>query len=79
MVGGTGLRTALRERGLRPVSTAADQPRAVVQGYTPGITYSLLEQGGLAVAAGALFVASNADLTLPARTASSRATARSSR
>jgi len=49
----------------RPVSTAADQPQAVVQGYSPDITYSLLEQGGLAVAAGALFVASNADLTLP--------------
>jgi glycerol 3-phosphatase-2 len=65
VVGGSGLRMALRERSLRPVSTAADQPRAVVQGYSPDITYSLLEQGGLAVAAGALFVASNADLTLP--------------
>src|SRR3984893_16002442 len=67
VVGGSGLRTALRERGLRPVSTAADQPRAVVQGYAPDISYSLLEQGGLAVPAGALFVASNADLTLPTR------------
>jgi glycerol-1-phosphatase len=65
VVGGNGLRVALRERGLRPVSTAADRPQAVVQGYSPDITYSLLEQGGLAVAAGALFVASNADLTLP--------------
>ena len=67
VVGGSGLRVALRESGLRPVSTAAEQPRAVVQGYAPDITYSLLEQGGLAVAAGALFVASNADLTLPSR------------
>src|SRR5580693_7524535 len=67
VVGGSGLRMALRERGLRPVSTAAEQPQAVVQGYSPDITYSLLEQGGLAVAAGALFVASNADLTLPTR------------
>jgi glycerol 3-phosphatase-2 len=67
VVGGASLRIAMRERGLRPVSTAAEQPRAVVQGYAPGITYSLLEQGGLAVAAGALFVASNADLTLPTR------------
>jgi HAD superfamily hydrolase (TIGR01450 family) len=67
VVGASALRSALRERGLRPVSTAAEQPRAVVQGYAPDISYSLLEQGGLAVAAGALFVASNADLTLPAR------------
>ena len=65
VVGGNGLRTALRERGLRPVSTAAARPRAVVQGYSPNIDYSLLTEGGLAVAAGALFVASNADLTLP--------------
>src|SRR3984957_13682371 len=51
VIGGGGLRMALRERGLRPVSTAAEQPQAVVQGYSPDITYSLLEQGGLAVAA----------------------------
>src|ERR1700730_2526017 len=67
VVGGSGLRLALRDRGLRPVSTAADQPRAVVQGYAPDVSYSMLAEGGLAVAAGALFVASNADLTLPTR------------
>jgi glycerol 3-phosphatase-2 len=67
VVGGSGLRLALRERGLRPVSTAADQPRAVVQGYAPDVSYSMLAEGGLAVAAGALFVASNGDLTLPSR------------
>jgi ribonucleotide monophosphatase NagD (HAD superfamily) len=58
---------ALRERGLRPVSTAADEPQAVVQGYSPDVSYSMLAEGGLAVAAGALFVASNGDLTLPSR------------
>jgi HAD superfamily hydrolase (TIGR01450 family) len=67
VVGGTGLRMALRERGLRPVSTAADKPLAVVQGYSPGLSYSALAEGGMAVAAGALFVASNADITLPGR------------
>ena len=65
VVGGNGLRTAVRERGLRPVTNAAVRPQAVVQGYSPGVDYSLLAEGGLAVAAGALFVASNADLTLP--------------
>ncbi len=65
VVGGMGLRIAVRERGLRPVSTAAERPAAVVQGYAPGIDYPLLAQGGLAVAAGALFVGSNGDLTLP--------------
>jgi len=67
VIGGSGLRAALRERGLRPVSTAIEKPRAVVQGYAPDISYSMLAEGGLAVAAGALFVASNGDRTLPGR------------
>ena len=67
VIGGSGLRMALRERGLRPVSTAIDKPQAVVQGYAPDVSYSMLAEGGLAVAAGALFVASNADRTLPSR------------
>src|SRR5580693_10284145 len=61
VVGGSGLRMAVRERGLRPVSTAADHPQAVVQGYSPDVNYSMLAEGGLAVAAGALFVGSNGD------------------
>jgi glycerol-1-phosphatase len=65
VVGGIGLRMALRERGLRPVSTAAERPAAVVQGYAPDVGYGLLAEGGLAVRAGAWFVASNADVTLP--------------
>jgi glycerol 3-phosphatase-2 len=65
VVGGMGLRYALRERGLRPVSTAADRPAAVVQGYGPDISYGLLAEAALAVRAGAWFVASNADVTLP--------------
>jgi len=67
VIGGSGLRMALRERALRPVSTAIDKPAAVVQGYAPDISYAMLAEGALAVAAGALFVASNADLTLPSR------------
>jgi glycerol 3-phosphatase-2 len=67
VIGSTGLRMAVRERGLRPVSTVADRPQAVVQGYSPDVGYSVLAEGGLAVAAGALFVATNGDLTLPSR------------
>ena len=65
VIGGSGLRMALREHGLRPVTTAAVRPQAVVQGYASDISYSALAEGGLAVAAGALFVASNGDTTLP--------------
>jgi glycerol 3-phosphatase-2 len=65
VVGGTALRAAVAERGLRPVSVAAEQPAAVVQGYAPDLSYPLLAEGSLAVAAGAWFVASNADVILP--------------
>jgi glycerol-1-phosphatase len=65
VVGGTGLRLAVRERGFRPASVASGQTAAVIQGYVPDLSYSLLTEGALAVQAGALFVASNADLTLP--------------
>jgi glycerol-1-phosphatase len=65
VAGGMGLRVAVRERGLRPVSVAADRPAAVVQGYAPGIDYSLLAEAALAVEDGAWYVASNADITLP--------------
>ena len=65
VVGGIGLRLALRERGLRPVSAAAERPAAVVQGYSPDISYSLLAEAAIAVRDGAMYVASNADVTLP--------------
>jgi glycerol 3-phosphatase-2 len=65
VIGSLALRMAVRERGLRPVSSAAQRPLAVVQGYAPGIDYQALAEGGLAVDAGALFVGTNADSTLP--------------
>jgi glycerol-1-phosphatase len=65
VIGGTALRLAVRERGLVPVSTATENPAAVVQGFAPGIDYGKLAEGALAVRAGALFVATNADSTIP--------------
>jgi glycerol-1-phosphatase len=65
VVGAIGLRLALRERGLRPVSAAAERPMAVVQGYGPDISYGLLAEAALAIRAGAWYVATNADATLP--------------
>ena len=65
VIGGTALRLAVRERGLVPVSTATENPAAVVQGFAPGVNYGNLAEGGLAVSAGAIFVATNADSTIP--------------
>lgn len=65
VVGGMGLRQALRAHGLRPVSTAAEEPAAVVQGIAPDLSYALLSEGVLAVRRGAWFVAANGDTTMP--------------
>jgi glycerol-1-phosphatase len=65
VVGGAGLHQAVRERGLRPVTSAAVGPLAVVQGYSPHIDYGLLAEGALAINAGAWYVLSNSDATLP--------------
>jgi HAD superfamily hydrolase (TIGR01450 family) len=65
VVGAIGLRIALRQRGLRPVSTAAERPRAVVQGYAPDLSYDVLAEAALAIRAGAWYVLTNADATLP--------------
>ncbi|WP_019633698.1 HAD-IIA family hydrolase [Actinomadura atramentaria] len=65
VVGGAALRRALHARGLRPVSLAAERPAAVVQGFDPGLDYGLIAEGAKAVLAGALFVGSNGDRTIP--------------
>jgi len=65
VLGALALRLAIRERGLTPVSNAAENPQAVVQGFSPGLGYGSFAEGGLAVRAGALFVGTNADSTIP--------------
>jgi HAD superfamily hydrolase (TIGR01450 family) len=65
VVGGMGLRLAVRARGLRPVTAAGEHPLAVVQGYGPGIDYGALTEAALAIRAGAWYVLTNADPTLP--------------
>ncbi|MFC5820409.1 HAD-IIA family hydrolase [Nonomuraea harbinensis] len=65
VVGGAGLRMAVRGQGLRPVTAAAEGPAAVVQGMWAGLSYGLLAEGALAVRQGALFVAANRDSTMP--------------
>ena len=65
VVGGEGLCRALEERGLVPVSSADDDPVAVVQGFAPELGWSLLAEGAYALATGLPWIASNLDLTIP--------------
>jgi glycerol 3-phosphatase-2 len=64
-VGGEGLVEALRERGLVPVDSAADDPAAAVQGYSPELRWAQLTEMAYAVNAGTPWFASNTDLTIP--------------
>ncbi|MGA5436785.1 HAD hydrolase-like protein [Streptomyces cellulosae] len=66
VVGGEGLRVALRERGLVPVESADDDPAAVVQGYGgPELPWGRFAEASYAVARGVPWFASNTDLTIP--------------
>ncbi|MGY1528534.1 HAD hydrolase-like protein [Streptomyces sp. MN3] len=66
VVGGEGLRVALRERGLEPVESADDEPVAVVQGYGgPELAWGRFAEASYAVARGLPWFASNTDLTIP--------------
>jgi ribonucleotide monophosphatase NagD (HAD superfamily) len=59
------LRAAVEQAGLRVVASADDRPDAVVQGYSPDLRYADLAEATLAIRAGAFWVATNADSTLP--------------
>ncbi|ESZ99846.1 putative sugar phosphatase of HAD superfamily [Frankia sp. CcI6] len=65
ITGGRGLRQAVMEEGLVPVDSAEDDPAAVVQGFDPDLTYARLAEAAYAIRAGALWIASNADRTVP--------------
>jgi HAD superfamily hydrolase (TIGR01450 family) len=65
VVGTTGLIEALRERGLRPVESADDEPAAVVQGYSPELDWHRLAEGAVAIRRGIPWIATNLDPTVP--------------
>jgi glycerol 3-phosphatase-2 len=65
VVGTTGLEHALRERGLVPVPDAHGPVDAVVQGYSPDMTWRLLAEGAIAINRGVPWVATNVDPTVP--------------
>lgn len=65
VVGAEALRAEVRDVGLTPVGTFEEKPAAVVQGYGPDVGWRVLSEAALAVRAGATWVATNTDRTLP--------------
>ncbi len=65
VVGTDSLAGEIAAVGLHPVRGFDDDPVAVVQGYSPSIGWPDLAEAALAIRAGALWVATNVDKTLP--------------
>ncbi|MEV7231638.1 HAD-IIA family hydrolase [Polymorphospora sp. NPDC051019] len=65
VVGADALRDEIAEAGLVPVTRADEEPVAVVQGYGPRVGWAELAEAAVAVRAGAVWVATNTDRTLP--------------
>jgi glycerol-1-phosphatase len=66
VVGGPGLRQALEDAGARLLNGAAWREAEVVAvGFDPDLTYDRVRAAALAIRAGARFVGSNPDNTLP--------------
>lgn len=64
-VGGPGVSLALRSEGLEPVLSVDDCPVAVMQGYGPDVGWRQLAEAAYAIQAGARWMATNTDLTIP--------------
>ncbi|MGK5443791.1 HAD-IIA family hydrolase [Micromonospora sp. URMC 105] len=65
VVGAEALRAEIRAAGLTPVARADESPVAVVQGYGPQVGWVDLAEASVAIRAGATWVATNTDRTLP--------------
>lgn len=65
VVGSAALADEVARVGLTPVRENADEPVAVVQGHSPDTGWWNLAEACLAIRDGALWVACNADATLP--------------
>jgi ribonucleotide monophosphatase NagD (HAD superfamily) len=65
IVGGVGVSASVEAAGLRAVTPSSPQAVAILMGFGPDISWRDLAEASYAVAAGALFVATNTDRTFP--------------
>jgi HAD superfamily hydrolase (TIGR01457 family) len=66
VIGETGIRQALAERGIGVLDGEPDAAEAVVVGWDRGLDYAKLRTASLLIQRGAAFVATNADASYPA-------------
>jgi HAD superfamily hydrolase (TIGR01450 family) len=65
VIGGAGLWQALEAQGLRPVTSAEDDPRAVASGFSADVRWGTVVEGAILVRDGVRWVACNTDRTVP--------------
>lgn len=65
VLGTASFRELAAKAGFRVVDSAADEPAAVLQGHNPETGWAQLSEAALAIRAGARFIASNLDSSLP--------------
>lgn len=65
VVGSPYLRECISVRGMEVVESHRDQPVAVIQGFYPEVSWTDLAEASYAISAGARWVATNTDLTIP--------------
>ena len=65
VTGSAWLTEQVREQGLVPVLSADDRPDAVIQGFDPALGWKDLAEAAFAVGRGAVWVATNTDMSIP--------------
>jgi glycerol 3-phosphatase-2 len=65
VVGGEGLRARVLEGGFELVTDSNDAPDAVIQGFSPDVSWRDLAEAAFSIQKGAKWVATNQDWTLP--------------
>ncbi|WP_298253027.1 HAD-IIA family hydrolase [uncultured Arthrobacter sp.] len=65
VVGSATLAEAVRDQGFVVVASAEDTPDAVIQGFSPTVGWKDLAEAAYAIAAGAVWVATNTDMSIP--------------
>ena len=65
VLGAQSFRDLVQEAGYRLVDSADEQPKVVLHGHNPETGWAQLSEAALAIRAGATYLASNMDTTLP--------------